>query len=198
MTTEQKVSKPGLPHLSDHTFKWLEGNTDVLKMSPWTHVSPAPNSRAQLQQGEETRKEQWAPVQPFIHLFCNELRRACAPTKPVWGNYCLVLVLITISEAPADVFTLNHPCHSPAPSLSESWAGQGWKKGCSGFQQQLLQGWQLLCPHCRDKSAVQAQPGKAFQRCFCFTSNCLSQLLIRHRELSTVETQDKLLVYWTL
>lgn len=115
MTTEQKVSKPGLPHLSDHTFKWLEGNTDVLKMSPWTHVSPAPNRRAQLQQGEETRKEQWDPVQPFIHLFCNELRRACAPTKPVWGNYCPVLVLITISEAPADVFTLNHPCHRSCP-----------------------------------------------------------------------------------
>lgn len=131
MTTKQKVSKPGLPRLSDCAFKWLKGNTDVLKMSPWTHVSPVPNSRAQLQQGEQTRKEQWDPVQPFIHLFCNEqtrvaqLRRAYAPTKPVWGNYCLVLVLITFCEAQADVFTLNHPCHRSCPiTIWElSWSG---------------------------------------------------------------------------
>ena len=47
MTTKQKVSKPGLPHLSDHTFKWLEGNTDVvLKKITWTHVSPVPNRKS--------------------------------------------------------------------------------------------------------------------------------------------------------
>lgn len=75
--------------------------------------------RAQLQQGEDTMKEQWDLVQPFIYLSCSEqtrgvrLRRACAPKKPLWGN--LILVSITIPEALADVFTLGHPCHRSCP-----------------------------------------------------------------------------------
>lgn len=132
MTTKQKVSKRGLPHLSDHTLAWLEENTDVvLKMSPWTCVSPFPNSRAQPQQGEGARKEQWDLIQPFIHLSCSEqtrvaqLRRACAPTKPVWGNYCLVLVLITIPEALADVFTSGHPCHRSCPLTLQELSRSG-------------------------------------------------------------------------
>lgn len=201
---KQKVSKPGLPHFCDHPFKWLEGNTDILKMSPWTHASPTPNSRAQLHQGEETRKEQWDPVQPFIHLSCGEqtrvvqLRRACAPTKPVRGNYCPVLVLITIPEAPAYVFTLGHPCHRSCLITLQELSWSGLEGRMQWFPAAASAGLTVLCPSCRDESAVRAQLSKAFERYFCFTSNCLSQWLIRHRELSTVETPDKLLVYWTL
>lgn len=106
----------------------VTGNTDVvLKMNPWTRgVSPAPNSRPQLQQGEETRKEQWDLVQPFIHLSRGEqtrvaqLRRACAPRKPVRGNYCLLLVLKTIPEAPAKLLLWAILITGPAPSPSKS------------------------------------------------------------------------------
>lgn len=92
---------------------------------------PRAQQKVQLQQEEEARKEQWDLVQPFIHLSWGEqtrvaqLRGVCALTKPVWGNYCLVLLLITIPEALADVFTLGHPCHRSSPTTLQelSWSG---------------------------------------------------------------------------
>ena len=155
-------------------------------------------------QGEESRKEQWNLIRPFICLSCGEqsraaqLRRACAPTKPVWGSYCLVLVLLTISEALVDVFPLGSPCHRSYPiTLQElSWPGLEGRLQMQWFAAASAD--LTVRPGCRDASAVWAQLSKAFERCFCFTSNWSSQSLIKDGELSTVETPDKFLVYWTL
>lgn len=60
------------------SLKWGHGHV---------YVSPTPNSRAWLRQGEESWKEQWNLIWPFIHLSCSEqsraaqLRRAHAPCK---------------------------------------------------------------------------------------------------------------------
>lgn len=157
-------------------------------------VSPVPN---RLWQGEDSRKEQWILIRPFIHLSCSEqsratqLRRAWAPTTPLGGSYHLVPVLLNISEALVDVFTLGSPHHRSYPVALQELSRQGWREGsrCSGLRQ-LLQTWQSVGPGCRDAAAVRAQLSKAFERCFCFTSNWSSQSLIRDGELSTVETPD--------
>lgn len=180
-----------------------------LKTRPWTpaDISPAPNSRARLPQGRE--QEGAVEFNPTFHApflqgakQSSSVKNGTCPYKTCVrqllpctdvGSYFLKLwqmVLLWAVEVPGPrLYSI---------ALQElSWSG--WREGCRcSSLQQLLQTWQLVCPGCRDTSAVWAQLSKAFERCFCFTGNWLSQSLLKDGELSTVETPDELLVYWTL